>query len=121
MGGLLGGSGGGAFADMGPWSNGTNSWDRSFAKGNTHRPGTVDARIYAFRHGTRTQFGATDSYRLNCGFFDGHVESMGDLQASNPHMWMPKGTAYDPATAKQFKLPNDAQALYGATIANGID
>jgi len=43
---------------------------------------------------------------------------MGDLQASNPHMWLPKGTTYTPSN---FKMPNDVQAAYGATIANGID
>jgi prepilin-type N-terminal cleavage/methylation domain-containing protein/prepilin-type processing-associated H-X9-DG protein len=112
------GTGGGAFADVGPWTGGTHSWDRSNAKGNASG-GPVDARIYAFRHGTLKQFGATDSYRLNCGFFDGHVESMGDLQASNPHMWLPKGTTYTPSAT--FPLHNDVKALYGATIANGID
>jgi prepilin-type N-terminal cleavage/methylation domain-containing protein/prepilin-type processing-associated H-X9-DG protein len=114
------GSGGGAFADMGPWSIGTHSWDRSNAKGNSSG-GPVDARIYAFRHGYLKQFGPTDSYRLNCGFFDGHVESLGDLQASNPHMWMPKGTDYNPSVATNFRMPNDAQQLYGGTIGKGID
>ena len=107
-------SGGGAFGDMGPWSNKTNCWDRSNAVGNAPR-GPVDARIYAFRHGTRRQFGPTDSYRLNVGFFDGHVETMGDLQASNPHLWMPRRTFYNPKG--NFPMPDDTAKAYGASLA----
>ena len=29
---------------------------------------------------------------LNAGFFDGHVETLGDLEGSNPEFWVPKGT-----------------------------
>lgn len=107
--------GGGAFGDMGPWSNKTNCWDRSHAAGNVSR-GAVDARIYAFRHGVRAQFGPTDAYKLNAGFFDGHVETLGDLQASDPHLWMPRGSYYNPKGT--YPLPKDALARYGGTLPN---
>ena len=108
------GSGGGAFGDIGPWSDKTNCWDRSNAKGNTPR-GPTDARIYAFRHGNRKGGGATDSYKFNVGFFDGHVETMGDLQGSDPNLWLPRGTSYDPKGG--FPMPKDADALYGPSVA----
>ena len=81
---------GGAFADVGAWSKFSNSWDRSLAPGNGG--GGSDARLYAFRHGNRTPTGSADSYRMNVGFFDGHVETLGDLEAANPELWLPKGT-----------------------------
>ncbi len=45
---------------------------------------------------------------MNCGFFDGHVETLGDLQASNPNFWYPKGTELkidsDEIQADVFKI-----------------
>ena len=38
------------------------------------------------------QKGSADTFRMNCGFFDGHVETLGDLEAANPSYWAPKGT-----------------------------
>lgn len=89
------GSYGGAFADQGAPMSFSNSWDRSNAPGNAvhpTNPGTFDARLYAFRHGTRNPKAPADAFRLNVGFFDGHVEALGDLAASNPTYWFPKGT-----------------------------
>ena len=110
-------SGGGAFGDIGGFTDGSNCWDRSHATGNTPR-GPVDARIYAYRHGVRYQNGATDSYRLNVGFFDGHVENMGDLESSNPDFWLPEGTHYDPGVG--FPMPNDTAAAYGGNVLHNI-
>jgi prepilin-type processing-associated H-X9-DG protein len=111
------GSGGGAFSDIGAFTSRTNGWDRSRAPGNSAR-GSVDARIYAFRHGRVNQNGPSDEYRLNAGFFDGHVETLGDLQASNPNYWMPTGSEYNPSGS--FPLFPDAQNRYGADAARGI-
>ena len=67
--------------------------DRGNAPGNTpESPGPTNARIYAFRHGIKSQRGQPDQYRFNVGFFDGHVETMGDLEGSDPAMWFPAGT-----------------------------
>ena len=103
---------------MGPWTGEHPLLGPQQRKGQrVGRPGRRPDLRVSPRH--LKQFGATDSYRLNCGFFDGHVESMGDLQASNPHMWLPKGTTYTPSST--FPLPNDVKAIYGGTIAKGID
>ena len=39
---------------------------------------------------------------MNAGFYDGHVELLGDLEGSNPRMWMPKGTAVANANAEMW-------------------
>jgi prepilin-type N-terminal cleavage/methylation domain-containing protein/prepilin-type processing-associated H-X9-DG protein len=83
---------GGAYADVGAWSCWSNSWSRHHAPGNSGQ-GDVDGRIYAFRHGTRRQDEMRGAYLLNAGFFDGHVETLGDLAAANPEFWAPRGTA----------------------------
>jgi prepilin-type N-terminal cleavage/methylation domain-containing protein/prepilin-type processing-associated H-X9-DG protein len=111
------GSGGGAFGDVGPWTVRTNSWDRSLCSGNSPR-GATDARIYAYRHGVREQKKGPDAYRFNAGFFDGHVERLGDLQGADPRMWLPKGTVYNPSGS--FAMSNDVKALYGAGVSAGI-
>ena len=55
----------------------------------------------AQRAGIRTQGGLADQYRFNVGFFDGHVETLGDLEGSDPAMWFPTGTTFS-ATASQI-------------------
>lgn len=82
---------GGAYSDQGAFTKFSNSWNRGGSRG---RGSLVpDARLYAFRHGTRKpNIKGANAYRFNAGFFDGHVESMGDLDAANPSLWVPKGT-----------------------------
>ena len=69
--------------------------------------------MYAFRHSTsEPPVGAAgNAFRLNLGFYDGHVECMGDLDASNPHLWLPQGTILAPTggnvwpdTARHFGI-----------------
>lgn len=84
-------AGGGMHADAGPWSAFTNSWNRSTAPGNGAVSPTIEPRLMAFRHGTQRLFQNADAYKGNFGFFDGHVELLGDLAASNPAYWAPKG------------------------------
>lgn len=88
------GSNGGAWGDQGAATRFSRSWDRGKAAGNSNNGGgTRDARIYAYRHGGRiTPFGRGDAFRFNVGYFDGHVESLGDLQGADPYLWFPKGT-----------------------------
>jgi prepilin-type N-terminal cleavage/methylation domain-containing protein/prepilin-type processing-associated H-X9-DG protein len=114
------------FTDYGPWDNYSDSWDRDCAPGNTPRNAKQkDPRAFAYRHGALIQFGPADSFRLNCGFFDGHVETMGDLESSDPVYWIPKRTNVPKSeylgdntdTVKKFNLPQGAQAqLFGMTI-----
>jgi prepilin-type N-terminal cleavage/methylation domain-containing protein/prepilin-type processing-associated H-X9-DG protein len=118
------GSGGGAFGDVGAFtivsggSFGSHSWDRSAAPGNTPL-GSMDARIFAFRHGNINQRGPADSYKFNAGFFDGHVETLGDLEASDPSLWLPTGTRYDAGAGNgKFPMPADTAARYGGN--NGV-
>jgi prepilin-type processing-associated H-X9-DG protein len=72
----------------------------------------IDNRIFAYRHGTKKANQTTDSYRFNAGFFDGHVETMGDLQGADPRFWYPKGTVLDttqecwPDVIARYNLPN---------------
>jgi prepilin-type processing-associated H-X9-DG protein len=82
---------GGAYSDPGAYTKFSRAWDRGRAPGNG---GTGnDARVLIFRHGNSKPGGPADSYRINMGFYDGHVENMGDLEASNPVYWLPKGTS----------------------------
>ena len=96
----------------GPYATASNTFDRSWApKSGVPKRGTqTDARLYAFRHGSRALGGPADAYRFNVAFYDGHVETMGDLQAGNPVMWLPKGTNYQ---ASQFGMWADTAALFG--------
>ena len=87
------GQNGGAYADVGPWSRYSRSWDRTAAPGNG--TASFDARLYAYRHGRRDGKGPADGYRFNVGFFDGHVETLGDLEGANPEFWMPKDTTFN--------------------------
>ncbi|HWL93259.1 MAG TPA: prepilin-type N-terminal cleavage/methylation domain-containing protein [Phycisphaerae bacterium] len=106
---------GGAFCDaapfQGPNANArTKSWDRSLAPGNSSASAGIDPRAYAFRHstGVPTTGGAANSYRLNAAFYDGHVETLGDLDASNPHLWLPLGSTLEPGNVYP-----DAVARFG--------
>lgn len=78
----------------------------------TTRFSVVNARQYAFRHSAGPPpFGAPgNAYKANFAFYDGHVETQGDLQASNPHQWLPKRTVL-----QTIALWPDAQPIYGGT------
>ena len=91
------GSFGGAFADVGVWSKFSRAWPRGNAPMNGAK--RLHLRIFSFRHGTREHNRPADAYRLNVGFFDGHVETLGDLEAADPALWAPRGTAMTAADA----------------------
>lgn len=84
---------GGAFADIGPYSTFSRSWCRKRAPGNGVT-GSVDPRAYGFRHSSSVPAtGApANAYRGNFSFWDGHAETKGDLDASNPQHWLPRGS-----------------------------
>jgi prepilin-type N-terminal cleavage/methylation domain-containing protein/prepilin-type processing-associated H-X9-DG protein len=85
------GSYGGAFADQGGTKY-TNSWNRDAVQGNGAVP--IDSRMFWARHsGSQVKIGGrAGTYRFNIGFFDGHVETVDDLEGANPFLWFPKGT-----------------------------
>jgi len=90
---------GGAFQGAGPWLDDSNELYRLTAPGNAQRflleilvGDWQDPRPWAFRHKT---LGPPDlPLRVfgNVAFFDGHVEVMDDLEATNPDLWFPGGT-----------------------------
>jgi prepilin-type N-terminal cleavage/methylation domain-containing protein len=86
----ISGGGGGMFGDQGAWSTFTRAWYRGQAPGNG--AAGQDARIYAYRHGARLPKSKADAMKMNVVFWDSHVELMGDLDSSNPSLWMPTGT-----------------------------
>jgi prepilin-type processing-associated H-X9-DG protein len=93
---------GGAFGDQGAWTSYSRSWCRAAASGN--RSGAkADPRIFAYRHGIRAQFKSNDNYKANFGFFDGHVDLLGDFESSNPAFWLPKGTMIPNPNTQMWK------------------
>jgi prepilin-type N-terminal cleavage/methylation domain-containing protein/prepilin-type processing-associated H-X9-DG protein len=104
---------GGSFADRGPWITAGTCWDRSNAPGNGGLD-PVDPRMYGFRHGKKIQRSRGDSFRFTVAFYDGHVETMGDLQGANPSIWNPKGTEINTS-----RVWPDARKLYCGTAAGG--
>jgi len=103
-------SAGGQYGDAGAWTKFTNSWNRSHANGSTTG---FDSRLFAYRHGSPKQNGGADTYKGNFGFFDGHVELLGDLESSNPVMWAPKGTQM---TLDATQCETDVLNTYGAGV-----
>lgn len=99
---------GGAFADSGPYIYLSRAWSRWASPGARPRGwqlimlqrGWADCRLYSFRHGTRNPGAA--NFKMNVGFFDGHVELMTDWEAANPHMWIPTGGGIDLTAADIF-------------------
>lgn len=88
-------TGGGAFADQGAWTTFSRSWDRYWCPGaQTNKPtsASIDTRIYAYRHGSFVPFSPPGQLFMNCGFYDGHVEKMDDLQSADPRYWMPRNS-----------------------------
>jgi prepilin-type N-terminal cleavage/methylation domain-containing protein/prepilin-type processing-associated H-X9-DG protein len=84
---------GGIFSDQRAYCPFNRSRERQFLSGNAGGTAMRDPMLYAYRHGTTKAFSRdTASYRLNMGFFDGHVETMNAMDAMNPEFWSPRGT-----------------------------
>lgn len=90
---------GGAFGGTGPWFNDNKELDRRIAPGEPlagQIPGAFDARRWAFRHGSRkvdARSGTSGAQvRGNVSFWDGRVEILTDLKATEPNIWFPTGT-----------------------------
>ena len=95
---------GGIYGDRGGWHLTSTGFVRQNAPGN----GTgFDYRVYTFRHGKRGERPPADSMKTVVGYYDGHAETRGDLEASNPNEWNPKGSI-----VKASRVVADAKKLY---------
>jgi prepilin-type N-terminal cleavage/methylation domain-containing protein len=82
-----------ACSDWGAHSSFSRSWDRGLAPGNGNpNGGTFEARFRGFRHGGGSVGGNAGSFKMEAAFFDGHVDSLDDLNGANPALWCPVGT-----------------------------
>lgn len=109
---------GGAYSDQGAFTLWSRAWDRGWAPGNGGGKGRIDARIYGYRHGEMQQKGPANAYRMNAGFFDGHVEMMGDLQAADPSLWVPAGTSVNFSSGQMYP---DVLATYGPAGVRAVE
>jgi len=89
-----------------------------------------DPRVFGFRHGTQNPWASNVSinqstgqvydtpaniYKFNAGFYDGHVETLGDLEGADPSMWNPPGT-----TVADWMMMQDVQTqFYGGPLPAG--
>ena len=112
------------YSDFGPFYGLSRSFDRSAANG---FPTSTDPRIFAYRHGIRRGFQPAGRFKLNVLFFDGHAQTMDDLESADPNLWLPQGTIiYDPSsthntgpTVRPIVWPDiAAKYLPGVTNAN---
>ncbi|MBC7783503.1 MAG: hypothetical protein H7144_06655 [Burkholderiales bacterium] len=85
------------FADFGAFTGATKSYGRQVPNNIGSVP--IDPRIFSYRHGIRKSRQATGSYRMNAVFYDGHAETMDDMQSSNPTYWVPSGSQMDTAAS----------------------
>ena len=88
------------FSDFGAFCGASKSLDRSAASGGT-AAAKFDARIFGYRHGTRSSGRLAGDYRFNAVFFDGHAECLDDMTGANPSLWLPTNTT----------IPNPAATL----------
>jgi prepilin-type N-terminal cleavage/methylation domain-containing protein/prepilin-type processing-associated H-X9-DG protein len=101
---------GSMFSDVGGYDKFSRAWDRTKCPtSGALAIGGVDARIYGYRHGSLIPNGRADTYRMNCGFYDGHVETLGDLTAANPKYWAPRAAQLSANTTEMW---NDVFAKY---------
>jgi len=101
---------GGSYSDVGAYDAYSTALNRGSVTGNVnYYAGKLDARVFGFRHGIQIPFGATNAYKFNAGFFDGHVETLGDLEGANPAYWVPSGS-----TIAYTEMQTDVAKLYGS-------
>jgi prepilin-type N-terminal cleavage/methylation domain-containing protein/prepilin-type processing-associated H-X9-DG protein len=97
---------GGTWSDWGPYTKYSTALDRGLAPGNSNlNGGTVDARLYGYRHGTQGSGG--NGHKLNAVFFDGHVETLDEQASCDPSLWTPSGTIVPASEAD-----NDVNSWY---------
>ncbi len=112
-------SGGDSFADSGSFTQSSHSWVRDY-------PGTPNGEtapfiaktnymLITYRHSGSSAQTTLGNYYMNCGFYDGHVETLDDLSSSNPSFWAPTGSVLNNGqgffgtpwadTAARFQVP----------------
>ena len=97
----------GPYSDFGPFTIHTRSYDRTKILTGA---GSVDGRVYAYRHGKKQSLLPVGSnYRLNVVFYDGHGESLTETQAIDPNLWVPSKTTFPDGT----KLWTDSATRLG--------
>jgi prepilin-type N-terminal cleavage/methylation domain-containing protein len=95
----------GQYADFGPWTTQTSALDRSKNPANG-TPGSPDTRTLSYRHGGKVN----GSFRLNAVFYDGHVDTLTELDSANPGYWLPTGTTF--TATSLAKMDADVKAIY---------
>ena len=105
------GSNGATYADYGPHCSSSYGHSRKNAPTNGAAAGSIDFRAVWARHGYGVANGRPDTFRFNAAFFDGHAETLGDLQGADPNLWCPVGTTFTPST----ELYPDVIQHYGVT------
>lgn len=78
------------YTDWGPFTKYTRAYDRTVALGGTG----FDGRVLSFRHGKQGARLPVGVYRINVGYFDGHAESIDEVKAIDPRIWVPSGTTF---------------------------
>ncbi|HVP10108.1 MAG TPA: type II secretion system protein [Phycisphaerae bacterium] len=115
-------SAGGSDCDAGAMTGWSRSWDRCAAPGNGGAPGDhvagTDARIYAYRHSTGIppKGAPGNAFKASFVFYDGHVDTLGDLDSSSPYLWLPSGTRIFPSTSELWP---DTMGHFG--LGNQVD
>ena len=82
---------GSSFASYGPYSP-YDAGHQRFGVPGLGAQSSSDERMVWAPHGNGRPFSRANSFRFNAGFFDGHVETLGDLEGANPNFYHPKGS-----------------------------
>lgn len=101
------------YTDYGAFTRSSRSYDRTVANGGTGN----DGRVLSFRHGTQKSGQQFGSYRMNAVFYDGHAEVLGEKEAINPALWLPKGSILN----ANWNIWPDVEANYGSTYPRTIN
>jgi prepilin-type N-terminal cleavage/methylation domain-containing protein/prepilin-type processing-associated H-X9-DG protein len=100
------------YTDFGAWTMLTGSYDRY----NAGAAGKIDGRFASFRH-SPSNAKRDGTFKMNALFFDGHVESLDDVAAQNPSLWLPRGTKIQslsripPAVVTKYQLVADTTII----------
>jgi hypothetical protein len=109
-----GASQGGQYADYGVYDTYAYGHQREACPTAGSNAGSIaDERLIWCNHGSTSPHAAADAMKFTAGFFDGHVEVLGDLQGSDPSLWVPKGTWIGDPTW------TDTAAKFGVAVGGG--